>query len=116
MDIAVLDIKVNSDPLIAGDKETEIEVRIKNVGSIPLKETLNYKYRINEWEQSGSFAGVIKPGEIERLTIPYNFYLFMTGDDKPGEKNIYCEIDYDDKINDKNKGNNIIKQTIEFVK
>ncbi len=116
MDIAVLDIKVNPDLPIAGDKETEIEVRIKNVGIIPFKETLNYKYRVNKWEQSGSFAGVIKPGEIVRLTIPYNFYLFMTGDDKPGRKDIYCEIDYDDKINDKNKENNIIKQTIKFVK
>ena len=115
VDLAALDIQVDPYPPRVGDKETRIEVRIKNMGNVSFKETLNYEYRINEWGQVGSFVGVIKPGEIVRVPIPYSFYLFMTGDEEPGEYSIYCELDYDYAINDTNRENNIIEQTIEFI-
>jgi hypothetical protein len=102
-------------PPVAGDARTKIEIKVKNIGTLSLEEALNYRYRINEWEQTGTFLGKVEPKRVIRLSIPYNFYLTSTKNKKPGKYKIYFEINYDNKINDANENNNVLEEVVEFV-
>lgn len=114
-DLAAMDIVVNPVSPEAGDVKTEIQAKIKNIGTSAIKETVNYKYKINDWEQTGSYAGAIEPGEIVRLEINYDLYLAMTHNTQPGDYAIYFEINYDNKVSEKSRENNKIETKIKFL-
>lgn len=118
VDFQVLDIVTSPNPPKAGDKKTEIEARVKNIGTKTFIGTLKYKSSIAGSGHPGEGSleiNAFNPGYIMRLSIPYDFYLFFTKDNTAGNKDVYFEINHDKKVSESNYDNNSVRQKIEFV-
>lgn len=118
IDLAVQDIQITPNPPKAGDKNTDVEVRFKNLGPGTVRKCINYQWKWvigdNHETGGGSNCSVLAPGQVALARVSPTGY-FLSQNTSPGPRAIHFELNYDDAIKEIGKNNNILDQTIEFV-